>query len=183
MKYGFIKVAAAVPAVRVADVEYNVQEIEKIISLADSEHVEIVCFPELCITGYTCQDLFKEQLLLTKSEDGLLMLLDFTRKLDIICIVGLPVQAGGLLLNCAAVIQRGAILGVIPKTYLPNYNEFYEKRGFASAQDLNPTDIHLAGTPVRLSSEPQLFQTADGVRFGVEICGPAECPHHEWLRL
>jgi len=176
MKYGFIKVAAAVPAVRVADVEYNVQEIEKIISLADGEHVEIVCFPELCITGYTCQDLFKEQLLLTKSEDGLLMLLDFTRKLDIICIVGLPVQAGGLLLNCAAVIQRGAILGVIPKTYLPNYNEFYEKRWFASAQDLNPTDIHLAGTPVHLSSEPQLFQTADGVRFGVEICEDVWAP-------
>ena len=70
MKYGFIKVAAAVPAVKVADVVYNVQEIEKLISLADSEHVEIVCFPELCITGYTCQDLFKEQLLLTKAEEG-----------------------------------------------------------------------------------------------------------------
>ena len=176
MKYGFIKVAAAVPAVRVADVEYNVQEIEKLLSLADSEHVEIMCFPELCITGYTCQDLFKEQLLLTKSEEGLLMLLDFTRTLDIICIVGLPVQAGGLLLNCAAVIQRGAILGVVPKTYLPNYNEFYEKRWFASAQDLNPTDIHLAGTPVHLSSEPQLFQTADGVRFGVEICEDVWAP-------
>ena len=176
MKYGFIKVAAAVPAVRVADVEYNVKEIEKIISLADGEHVEIVCVPELCITGYTGQDLFKEQLLLTKSEDGLLMLLDFTRTLDIICIVGLPVQAGGLLLNCAAVSQRGAILRVIPKTYLPNYNEFYEKRWFASAQDLNPTDIHLAGTPVRLSSEPQLFQTADGVRFGVEICEDVWAP-------
>ncbi len=176
MKYGFIKVAAAVPAVRVADVEYNVQEIEKLLSLADGEHVEIVCFPELCITGYTCQDLFKEQLLLTKSEEGLLMLLDFTRKLDIICIVGLPVQAGGLLLNCAAVIQRGAILGVIPKTYLPNYNEFYEKRWFASAQDLNPTDIYLAGTPVHLSSEPQLFQTTDGVKFGVEICEDVWAP-------
>ena len=176
MKYGFIKVAAAVPAVRVADVEYNVQEIEKLLSLADSEHVEIMCFPELCITGYTCQDLFKEQLLLTKSEEGLLMLLDFTRTLDIICIVGLPVQAGGLLLNCAAVIQRGSILGVIPKTYLPNYNEFYEKRWFASAQDLNPTDIYLAGTPVRLSSEPQLFQTTDGVKFGVEICEDVWAP-------
>ena len=176
MKYGFIKVAAAVPAVRVADVEYNVQEIEKLLSLADSEHVEIMCFPELCITGYTCQDLFKEQLLLTKSEEGLLMLLDFTRTLDIICIVGLPVQAGGLLLNCAAVIQRGAILGVVPKTYLPNYNEFYEKRWFASAQDLNPTDIYLAGTPVRMSSEPQLFQTTDGVKFGVEICEDVWAP-------
>jgi NAD+ synthase (glutamine-hydrolysing) len=176
MKYGFIKVAAAVPAVKVADVVYNVQEIEKLISLADSEHVEIVCFPELCITGYTCQDLFKEQLLLTKAEEGLLMLLDFTRKLDVIAIVGLPVQARGLLLNCAVVIQHGTILGVVPKTYLPNYNEFYEKRWFASAQDLNPTDIYLAGTPVHLSSEPLLFQTCDGVRFGVEICEDVWAP-------
>ena len=176
MKYGFIKVAAAVPAVKVADVAYNVQEIEKLISLADSEHVEIVCFPELCITGYTCQDLFKEQLLLTKAEEGLLMLLDFTRTLDIICVVGLPVQAGGLLLNCAAVIQHGSILGIVPKTYLPNYAEFYEKRWFASAQDLNPTDIYLAGTPVHLSSEPKLFQTTDGVKFGVEICEDVWAP-------
>ena len=176
MKYGFIKVAAAVPAVKVADVVYNVEEIEKLISLADSEHVEIVCFPELCITGYTCQDLFKEQLLLTKAEEGLLMLLDFTRTLDIICVVGLPVQAGGLLLNCAAVIQHGTILGIVPKTYLPNYAEFYEKRWFASAQDLNPTDIYLAGTPVHLSSEPKLFQTTDGVKFGVEICEDVWAP-------
>lgn len=176
MKYGFIKVAAAVPAVKVADVEYNIQEIEKLIALADSEHVEVVCFPELCITGYTCQDLFKEQLLLTKAEEGLLMLLDFTRKVDIICVVGLPVLAGGLLLNCAAVIQRGVILGIVPKTYLPNYNEFYEKRWFASAQDLNSMDIYLAGTPVQLSPEPKLFQTADGVKFGVEICEDVWAP-------
>ena len=107
MKYGFIKVAAAVPAVRVADVEYNVQEIEKLIALADGEGVELLCFPELSLTGYTCQDLFKEKLLLDKAEEGLLQLLDFTRQLDIVCVVGLPVQAGGLLLNCAAVIQSG----------------------------------------------------------------------------
>jgi NAD+ synthase (glutamine-hydrolysing) len=176
MKFGLINVAAAVPAVKVADVVYNIQEIEKLISLADSEHVEIACFPELCITGYTCQDLFKEQLLLSKAEEGLLMLLDFTRTLDIICVVGLPVQAGGLLLNCAAVIQRGSILGVVPKTYLPNYAEFYEKRWFASAQDLNPMDIYLAGTPVHLSSEPKVFQTADGVKFGVEICEDVWAP-------
>ncbi len=176
MKYGFIKVAAAVPAMKVADVEFNIHEIEKIIALAASEHVEIVCFPELCVTGYTCQDLFKEQLLLSKAEEGLLMLLDFTRKLDVISVVGLPVMAGGLLLNCAAVIQHGIILGVVPKTYLPNYNEFYEKRWFASAQDLNPTDIYLAGSPVRLSSEPVLFQTTDGVMFGVEICEDVWAP-------
>ncbi len=176
MKYGFIKVAAAVPAVKVADVTYNVQEMEKLIALADSEGVELLCFPELSLTGYACQDLFKEQLLLNKAEEGLLMLLDFTRQLDIICVVGLPVQAGGLLLNCAAVIQNGTLLGVVPKTYLPNYNEFYEKRWFASSQDLNPTEIYLAGTPVCLSAEPKLFQTFDGVKFGVEICEDVWAP-------
>ena len=176
MKYGFIKVAAAVPAVKVADVEYNVLEIEKLIAMADGQGVEVVCFPELCLTGYTCQDLFKERLLLDKAEEGLLMLLDFTRKLDVISIVGMPVLTGGLLLNCAAVIQRGSILGIIPKTYLPNYNEFYEKRWFASAQDLNPTDIYVAGTPVHLTSEPTVFQTADGVKFGVEICEDVWAP-------
>ena len=176
MKYGFVKVGAAVPAVKVADVKYNIEEMEKLIAVAASEGVELLCFPELSLTGYTCQDLFKEQLLLNKAEEGLLMLLDFTRQLDIICVVGLPVQAGGLLLNCAAVIQSGSLLGVIPKTYLPNYNEFYEKRWFASSQDLNPTELYLAGTPVTLSAEPKVFQTSGGVKFGVEICEDVWAP-------
>jgi NAD+ synthase (glutamine-hydrolysing) len=176
MKYGFVKVAAAVPAVRVADVEYNVEEIERLMSLADSQDVELLCFPELSLTAYTCQDLFKEQLLLNKAEYGLMRLLDFSRQLDVITVVGLPVQAGGLLLNCAAVIQNGTLLGVVPKTYLPNYNEFYEKRWFASAQDLNPTEIYLAGSPVTLSAEPKVFQTIDGVKFGVEICEDVWAP-------
>ena len=175
MKYGFVKVAAAVPAVRVADVAYNVQEIEKLIALADGQGVELLCFPELSLTGYTCQDLFQEQLLIMKSEEGLLRLLDFTRQLDIVSVVGLPVQAGGLLLNCAAVIQGGALLGVVPKTYLPNYGEFYEKRWFASSQDLNATNIYLAGTPITLSAEPKLFQMGD-VKFGVEICEDVWAP-------
>ena len=175
MKYGFVKVAAAVPAVRVADVAYNVQEIEKLIALADGEGVELLCFPELSLTGYTCQDLFQEQLLITKAEEGLLRLLDFTRQLDIVCVVGLPVQAGGLLLNCAAVVQSGTLLGVVPKTYLPNYGEFYEKRWFASSQDLNDTSIYLAGTPITLSAEPKLFQMGD-MKFGVEICEDVWAP-------
>ena len=176
MKYGLIKVAAAVPAVKVADVEYNVLEMEKLITLADGQNVEIVCFPELAITGYSCQDLFKSQLLLAKAEEGLMMLMEFTRKLDIICVVGMPVQAEGLLLNCAVVIQGGSILGIVPKTYLPNYNEFYEKRWFASAQDLNATSFYLAGTPVTLSADPKLFQTSDGVKFGIEICEDVWAP-------
>ena len=170
MKYGFIKVAAAIPAVKVADIEYNELEIEKLITMADTQDVEVVCFPELALTGYSCQDLFKSQLLLNRAEEGLMRLMNFSRKMDIICVVGMPVQSDGLLLNCAVAIQGGSILGIVPKTYLPNYNEFYEKRWFASAQDLNPTNIYLAGTPLTLSAEPKVFQTGDGVRFGIEIC-------------
>ena len=176
MKYGFVNVAAAVPTVKVADVEYNVQQVESLIAQAEDRGVEIIVFPELCITGYSCQDLFKEQLLLDHAEEGIVKLLDFTRKLDIIAIVGLPVVVNGLLFNCAAVIQSGTLLGIIPKVYLPNYGEFYEKRWFASSQDLNPTEIYFAGSPVLVSAEPQVFVTRDGVKFGIEICEDVWAP-------
>ena len=176
MKHGFVKVAAAVPAVKVADVMYNVQEIERLITMADAEHVEVLVFPELSITGYSCQDLFRERLLLDKAEEGLLRLIDFTRKLDIITVVGMPIEAGSLLLNCAVVIQQGCILAVVPKTYLPNYGEFYEKRWFASARDLNPTTVYLAGSPVEISAEPLVINTSDGVSLGVEICEDVWAP-------
>ena len=176
MKYGFIKVAAAVPAVKVADVEYNLQQIESLIAQAEGKGVEILVFPELCITGYTCQDLFKEQLLLDRAESAVIALLDFTRKLDIISIVGLPIVVNGLLYNCAAIIQSGQLLGLIPKTYLPNYAEFYEKRWFASAQDLNPSEFYFAGGPVTISADPKVFVTSDGVKFGVEICEDVWAP-------
>ena len=176
MKYGFVNVAAAVPTVKVADVDYNVQQVESLIAQAEGRGIEVIVFPELCITGYTCQDLFKEQLLLDRAEQGIIMLLDFTRKLDVISIVGAPVVINGLLYNCAVVIQGGNILGIVPKTYLPNYAEFYEKRWFASAQDLNPIDLYFAGNSVRVSVEPQVFVTSDGMKFGVEICEDVWAP-------
>ena len=176
MKYGFVNVAAAVPVVKVADVDYNVQQVEGLIAQAEGRKVEVIVFPELCITGYSCQDLFKEQLLLDRAEQGIMMLLDFTRKLDIISIIGVPVIINGLLYNCAVVLQGGTILGVVPKTYLPNYAEFYEKRWFASAQDLNPTDIYFAGSSIHVSAEPQVFVTSDGMKFGVEICEDVWAP-------
>ena len=176
MKYGFVKVAAAVPVVKVADVAYNVQQVESLIAQAEGRGVEVLVFPELCITGYSCQDLFKEQLLLDHAEGAILTLLDFTRKLDVISIVGLPIVINGLLYNCAAVIQGGTLLGIVPKTYLPNYAEFYEKRWFASAQDLNPTEIYFAGGPVTVSADPKIFVTADGMKFGVEICEDVWAP-------
>jgi NAD+ synthase (glutamine-hydrolysing) len=176
MKYGLIKVAAAIPSVRVADVEFNVQQIESLIVQAEGKGVELIVFPELCITGYTCQDLFSQQLLLDKAEESLLVLLDFTRKLNIISVVGVPVRVGSLLYNCAVVIQQGSILGVVPKTHLPNYNEFYEKRWFASAADLMPQDIYLAGSPIHISNDPIVFRTCDGARFGIEICEDVWAP-------
>lgn len=176
MENGFIKVAAAVPTVKVADVEYNLQQIECQIAQAEGKGVEIIVFPELSITGYTCQDLFRQNLLLDEAEAGVLTLLDFTRQLDIVSIVGLPIVVGDLLLNCAAVIQKGQLLGIVPKTYLPNYAEFYEKRWFASSQDLKPTEIRYAGSRVLVSPYPQLFRTCDGVLFGIEICEDVWAP-------
>lgn len=176
MKHGFITVAAAIPSVKVADCDYNEKQLENLIAQAEGKGVEIIVFPELCITGYTCQDLFGQQLLLEEAEKAVLKLLDFTRSLDIIAIVGLPVICGDLLLNCAAVIQKGDLLGLIPKTYLPNYSEFYEKRWFASAQDLDDTDLPFAGKTMHVSAEPTLFRTCDGVHFGVEICEDVWAP-------
>lgn len=176
MQNGFVKVAAAVPAVKVADCEYNTLQIENIIAQAEGKGLEIIVFPELCITGYSCQDLFRQSLLLEQVEASMLMLLDFTRNLDIISIVGLPVVVGDMLLNCAAVIQKGDLLGLIPKTYLPNYSEFYEKRWFASSQDLQPTEIRFAGNKILVTSQPTLFKTCDGVLFGIEICEDVWAP-------
>ena len=176
MNYGFIKVASAVPSVKVADCKYNVEQIEQQIILAEGQGVEIIVFHELSLTGYTCQDLFRQNLLLETTESAMLMLLDFTRQLNIISIVGLPIAVGDLLLNCAAIIQKGQILGIVAKEYLPNYNEFYEKRWFASVQDLRTTELRFAGNQINLSFTPQIFVTCDGVRFGVEICEDVWAP-------
>ncbi len=168
MNYGYVKVAAAVPRVKVADCRFNAEEIEKEIIIADGKGVQIIAFPELCITGYTCGDLFAQQLLLEEAEIGLIRILNDTRQMDIISILGMPVACNGLLLNVAVVIQKGKVLGVIPKTYLPNYKEFYEKRWFTSACEVHESSIRLCGQVVPMGRN-LLFETAD-VTFGVEIC-------------
>lgn len=176
MNYGYVKVASAIPAVRVGDVAYNVEQIENLVIQAEGKGVEVIVFPELSLTGYTCQDLFRQQLLLDRVEQGVMRLMDFTRKLDIIAIVGAPVPVGNLLLNCAVVIQKGHVLGMVPKFYLPNYSEFYEKRWFASAQDLRDIELRYAGNVVNMTADIQLFRTADGVLFGIEICEDVWAP-------
>ncbi len=169
MNYGFVKMAAGVPEVRVADPKFNVQAIENLVIQAEGRGIEVICMPELSITGYSCGDLFAQQLLLDEAEMALIHLLNFSRSLDIITIVGLPVPYKGSLFNCAAVIQKGKILGIIPKTYLPNYHEFYEARWFASALQLRPeAEVWMCGQLVKLSSK-QLFRTPT-CTFGVELC-------------
>jgi len=168
MNYGFVKVASAIPSLKVADCSYNIQQIESLIVQAEGKGVEIICFPELSICGYTCQDLFGQQLLLEKCEESLFKLLDFTRSLQIITIVGMPVMIGALLMNCAVVVQGGRILGVVPKTYLPNYKEFYEKRWFAPSTAVNDTQIHLCAQMVAFGRN-LLFHTQKTC-FGIEIC-------------
>ncbi len=167
MSYGFVKVASAVPLVKVGDCEWNAHQIESLIAQADGKGVEIICFPEMCITGYTCADLFQQQLLLDSSEMALFHLLDTTRSLNIISIIGLPLRINSLLLNVAVVVQKGKILGAVPKSYIPNYKEFYEKRWFTSGETVDTTTTLCAQT-INVSRNT-LFSTGD-CQFGIEIC-------------
>ena len=176
MEYGFIKVGTAIPAVRVGDVQYNTEQIEALLTQAEEAGIEIIVFPELSLTGYTCQDLFRQRSLLETIDAAVTHLLQSTLQKDVIAIVGAPLEVGNLLLNCAIVVQQGKLLGIVPKTYLPNYNEFYEKRWFTSAQSLRPTTIRLAGTAIEVSAQPKLFETAQGVKFGIEICEDVWAP-------
>ena len=169
MDYGFVKVASAIPRVRVADCAFNAAQIAKGIIMADDKGVEIMVFPELCLTGYTCGDLFAHQLLLKNAERGLMQIVNDTRQLGIISIIGMPIALNGGVINAAVVVQRGKILGVVPKTYLPNYKEFYEKRWFTSAARVHERgEIRLCGQEVPMGSD-LLFDTSE-TTFGIEIC-------------
>lgn len=114
---------------KIADCKYNAGQLESLIAIADGKGVQIITFPEMCITAYTCGDLFGQQLLLEEAEMGLMQILNNTRQLDIISILGMPIAVNSTVINAAVVIQKGKILGVVPKTYLPNYKEFYDNAG------------------------------------------------------
>lgn len=168
MNYGFVKVAAAVPHVKIADCKYNARQLESLIAIADGKGVQIVTFPEMCITAYTCGDLFGQQLLLEEAEMALMQILNNTRQLDIISILGMPVVVNSTVINAAVVIQKGKVLGVVPKTYLPNYKEFYEQRWFTSALQVAESSVRLCGQTVPMDTN-LLFETSD-TTFGIEIC-------------
>ena len=135
MEFGFIRVAAATPRVKVADVDANVEEICRMAEIAENEQVSILAFPELSVTGYSCGDLFAQELLVSRAEEGIKRLKTFSRGKSLTLVVGVPVRVRGSLYNCAAVIQNGSLKGIVPKIYLPTYNEFYESRWFSSGCD------------------------------------------------
>ena len=172
MRDGFIKVAAGTPQIRVADCRYNAEQIFTLMREADKQGVRVLALPELCLTGYTCGDLFLQDTLLRGAEEGLATILEATKHLDMLTALGLPVKNpwDGKLYNCAAAIHRGEILGLVPKTWLPNYGEFYEQRWFASGKDLDVT-LELCGQQVSLCSR-QLWacDTMPGLVVGVEVC-------------
>ena len=126
MRDGFIKIACATPDLKLADCEYNASRIIELIKDAEIKGVKIVCFPELAITGYTCGDLFLQEALLDSAKSGLLNIIEETTNIDIVSIIGIPLEHGGKLYNCAVVVNKGNIIGVIAKRNIPNYNEFYE---------------------------------------------------------
>ena len=170
MKDGFLKAAAFSPALRVADCTYNAQQILADVQAAAARGVKLAVFPEFCLTGYTCGDLFLQHTLQTGALDALQTVLDGTRTLDTVVLVGLPLLVHGKLYNCAAVLCRGQLLGLVPKTYLPNYGEFYEKRQFTPGSTEVET-ITVCGQQVPFGTSLLfLCRSMPSFVLGVELC-------------
>ena len=170
-KYGFVRVGAIVNKLVLASPVDNAKEIINMLKKACGEGVSIVTTPELALTGYTCGDLFLHDELINMSEEALRIILEETKDLDIISIIGMPVRCNNQLLNCAVVISKGDILGIVPKSYIPNYSEFYEKRWFTSSFDLNNSEVRLLGQIVPISTK-LLFRDKEKreINFAIEIC-------------
>ncbi len=166
--FGFVRVAAATPSMQVADCDYNTTEIIKMIEEAEKNGVSAIVFPELCITGYTCGDLFLSSLLRKEAEAALLRICEATKNLPIISIVGIPVEISNRLYNMAAVLSAGQVVGLVPKTFLPNQNEFYEKRWFSSSNELKEKSIYYCNTDVPVGIDI-IFKTKD-FTFAIDIC-------------
>lgn len=171
INYGFVKVASAIPTVRVADCKYNSSQICELINEAEDKNCDYVVFPELSITGYTCQDLFHQATLIASAREALYNITLETINKHVIAIVGTPLMVDNALYNCAVVIADGFIKGIVAKTHLPNYGEFYEKRWFASSQDIIEKKIDIFDSEdILFTNKRQVFEDGNGIKFGIEIC-------------
>lgn len=167
MNYGFIRTAAASLKIKVADVDYNVKEIKKAVDEAVKEDIRLLVTPELSVTGYTCADLFFNKSLLDKSDKAVLELAEYTKDKNIVVLIGAPCSYLNKLYNCAFVLSGGRVSGIVPKQYIANYNEFYEKRWFDTATYLGDCYIEKFNAAMSVNS---IFMIADDVYLGVEIC-------------
>ena len=180
---GFIRAAAASPALRVADCTYNADQIIGVMREYAEKNVQLLCLPEFALTGYTCSDLFLQDTLLRGAEDGLSAILKASEGLNVVVLVGLPVRHNGKLYNCAAVLCNGELLGLVPKVHLPNYGEFYEKRHFIPGMR-EPECIELAGQETLIGTN-LLFACKQLPAFvlAAEVCEdlwspiPPSCAH------
>lgn len=168
--YGFFRVAAATPVVKVADPDANAARIIDLIDQAEASKASLVVFPELSITGYTCADLFGQQLLLDSADEAVRLIADHTRGMKVTVVVGTPVRIAGRLYNCAAVIRCGEIKGLVPKTFIPGYAEFYEGRWFSSGTDFLGQDGLATIGNHKVTVSPNLLFKAGKATFAVEIC-------------
>ena len=170
MKDGFVSVACGTPKLRLADCNYNAEQTFTLMRKAEKAGAKVLVLPELGLTGYSCGDLFYQDTLLRSAEEALSTVLAATRNLEVVTAVGLPLRVNNKLYNCAAIIQKGAVLGVVPKTHLPNYGEFYEKRQFAAAPEENGT-VTLLGKSVPFGNK-LVFRcdTMPDLALGFEIC-------------
>lgn len=172
MNIPFVKVAAATPNVKIADVKYNTQETIRLCKEASENKSKLIVFPELNITGYTCGDLFYQRGILEEVEKAIITITEYTKTLDetMTIVVGAPILKDNLLYNCAVVIACGTILGIIPKTHIPNYNEFYEKRWFAPASKRESDYILLNGSKVHFNQNLLIKDETIGMCLGFDIC-------------
>ncbi|WP_294371434.1 NAD(+) synthase [uncultured Clostridium sp.] len=165
----FIKVASACPKTRVSDVDYNIENILTCIREAEKNDCKFIVFPELCITSYTCGDLFLQEHLLKKADEGIKTLLEKTKNIDMLIAIGSTLLDGSTLYNCAYLLFKGKILGIVPKSYIPNYSEFYEKRWFTEGASITGKKINLSyQEDVPFGTD--LIFASDIASFGVEIC-------------
>lgn len=170
LKYGFVKTSAATPKIRVADCDYNANQIIELANETASNGSALTVFPELCVTGYTCSDLFLQSVLQDSAEKAVEKIVESTKDLDMVMVIGVPVAVAQSLYNCAAVIYKGEILGLVPKCNIPNYSEFYEVRHFTSGNEVCKF-INFANQEVLLSKDI-IFQSSNmkDFSFGIEIC-------------
>ncbi len=168
MDFGFLKIGALSPRTCVANPKQNAIYALAALRRAQEQGVQLAVLPELCLSGYTCGDLFGQDALLDSCEQELLGLAGQTREMDTVLVVGIPLRVNGFLYNCAAILQRGKILGFVPKTYLPNYQEFYEKRWFVSGMQNRADTVRFAGEEIPFGN--LLFRLNDRAVLGVEIC-------------